>query len=359
MRALVMLGALTALTSAGPAHGDALDDQARAVARTLFRQHIAPRVQDNVPLTASSASFAFTWNSDSDVWERSATTTGSIFLERAETIGKGYVSVNVSYGYVKYNAINGRSLYSDLTKRDPNGVLFTYRIRDAEVQLVNVGATVGIANDAELSLTIPIERIYFAGQFIVEPPVLAPSTVVRRDHFGVGDLVLRGKWLATRSDYANGALGLSLKVPSGDYDRGLSQGDTLLTPAVYVSRTFGDWIEPHVNLGVETNLAEFRDSRLSYAAGATMQLLRSQDWLAPRVSLTLDFLGRVDLAPPEHRNRGSFFGTNRQENIVDFAPGFKLSLWEGSLLSFAVQIPMNDDGLRADVVPVGGVEYVF
>jgi hypothetical protein len=65
------------------------------------------------------------------------------------------------------------------------------------------------------------------------------------------------------------------------------------------------------------------------------------------------------LAPPQDRNSGSFFGTNRQENIVDFAPGMKLNLWGSALLFFAVQIPVNDDGLRADVVPVGGLEYIF
>jgi hypothetical protein len=337
-----------------------LNREAREIGQRLFRDHIGPRIQDNIPLVASSGSFTFTFNRELEVWEREHNTSGPILLERAETLGRGKFDVNVSYGYLKFSEINGRSIDDELQKTRDN-VTFTYRIRAAEAQLVNFTLTYGVTDEVDLSLVVPVERVFFSGRFVLTPPVLEPSAPARFDHFGVGDIELRGKWRALTSDYADVAAGLDLKVPSGDRDKGLGVGDTRLSPLVYASHTFfGDAVEPHVNLGVEINLAEARDSRLLYGGGVTYQLWGSTRQPKGRgLGLTLDLIGKADLQPPENRNRGSFFGTSRQRNLLDVAPGVKVAFSEHLLVYTAVEVPLTSDDIRTAFTPIGGVEALF
>ncbi len=337
-----------------------LDRQAQAIGRELFRSHIGPRVQDNIPLVASSGSFTFTFNRELDVWERERGTSGPILLERAETLGTGKFDINVNYGYLKFKELNGRSLDSGLSKIDENGVKFTYDVSRAEAQIIGFTFIYGVAENADVSLVIPLERLAFAGRFVLDPPVLPASATASEEHFGVGDIELRGKWRALRSDWVDVAAGLDLKMPSGDTDKGLRVGDTRLGVLTYLSHTFLDGtLEPHLNLGVEVNLAEARDSRLFYGAGVTYQLWASGYRRGANVGFTVDLIGKADLMPPEDRDPGSFFGAARQRNILDVAPGLKLELSAHVLLFGAVEVPLTSDDLRTDFTPIGGVEVIL
>jgi hypothetical protein len=363
----LLLAVLTLLLPANPAHAqgmtrDALNRLADEFTNLFFTEQIGPRVQDNVPLVASSTAFAFRWNSDLDVWERVALTTGPIFLERPEPLGKGHFDVNVSYGWVRFSELNGRSLYSGLTKLDPtNRTLFTFRVRTAEVQLVSFAASYGVTDDIDVSLIIPVERVAFSAQFLLNPPIgsFARSDPTRRDHVGIGDITLRSKYRFLKSDLIDAAAGLELDLPSGDPDKGLGLGDTRLIPALYLAKVFAGVIEPHLNVSVETNLDELDDSRLGYGGGLTWQAIATRSGFVRSFDVTVDIIGRADLAPPDQRRRGSFFGTARQEHIVDVAPGFKVALMQSLVIFAAVEVPLNDDGLRPDFVPVGGIEAVF
>ena len=149
-------------------------------------------------------------------------------------------------------------------------------------------------------------------------------------------------------------------MPSGDPDKGLGVGDTRLGVLTYRSHTFlDDTLEPYLNLGVEVNLAEARDSRLFYGAGVTYQLWASGYRRGANVGFTVDLIGKADLVPPEDRNTGSFFGTARQRNILDVAPGVKLELSDHVLFFGAVEVPLTSDDLRTDFTPIGGVEVIL
>jgi hypothetical protein len=337
-----------------------LNKQASDIGKALFRHHIGPRIQDNIPLVSSSASYSFTYNIDLDVWERTQTTNGPILLERAETVGKGRFDLNVSYGYIHFNQINGRGFHNGLRKTDADGVTFTYRIREAEAQLANFTAIYGLTDDIDVSLVVPIERVSFGGQFLLNPPVLPASSVARFDHFGIADIELRAKWHAIRNDYTNVAVGTDLKLPSGNADKGLGVGDTRLAELLYASRTLLDnSIEPHATLGVEVDLDRARESRLIYGAGVTYQIWTSSEHAARGVSLTIDVAGKADLVPPARRDRGSFFGTSRQRNLLDVAPGLKVALSARALVFAAVELPLTNDDVRSDYTPLGGFELIF
>jgi hypothetical protein len=53
------------------------------------------------------------------------------------------------------------------------------------------------------------------------------------------------------------------------------------------------------------------------------------------------------------------FSTKIRPDIVDLAVGFKANI-HGALVGYAnVFLPLNDDGIRADVIPSAGLEVSF
>jgi opacity protein-like surface antigen len=276
---------------------------------------------------SSSSAFTFHFNGELEVWQRSERTTGGIFLERAEPLGAGKADFSIGYAYVKYDEINGRDLSNELQTIDANGAVYTFHVRDAEAQLANFTLTYGATDTIDLSLVIPVERIYMVSNFTVleKNGDLSVSDVDRRDYVGVGDIVLRGKWQALVADYANVATGLELKVPSGDPDKALGLGDTRLTPWLYASQIFRRRIEPHLQAGFEINLADARKSRFAWGAGLDFALISSPHSVVQNVGVVAEVIGRTDLEGPTHVNPDSFFGPARQRNIMDVAAGFKIA----------------------------------
>jgi hypothetical protein len=47
------------------------------------------------------------------------------------------------------------------------------------------------------------------------------------------------------------------------------------------------------------------------------------------------------------------------DNIIDAAFGFKMNLKESLLIMGNIFVPLNDAGLRADVIPTLGLEFSF
>jgi hypothetical protein len=77
--------------------------------------------------------------------------------------------------------------------------------------------------------------------------------------------------------------------------------------------------------------------QFQWIAGAD---LLTTHWL----TLTSDFLGYYDYV---------------NDNVVQWSPGFKVNPLDGLVVSAGFQIPVNRDGLRADVIYTGEVEYNF
>jgi hypothetical protein len=363
-RAFVLMG-LFIQSMASPALGvidqKLLDDLANDTTDLFISETIGPRIQDNIPLVSSSSAFTFRWDSELEVWQRSERTSGGIFLERAEPLGRGRIDFSISYAYVKYDEINGRDLSDELRTTDENGALYTFHVRDAEAQLANFTLTYGLNDRIDVSLVVPVERIYIVSSFTVAEANgdVSTSNTDRREHVGVGDIVMRGKWQALESKYANIATGLELKVPSGDPDKALGLGDTRLTPWLYASQIYAGRIEPHAQAGFEINLAYAQKSRFAWGAGLDVGLFSAPRSALQNVGLVAEAFGRTDLDAPDDDNPNSFFGQARQRNIMDMAVGFKLAFAHEVLIFFATQFPLNSDGLRAEFIPVGGLEAAF
>jgi hypothetical protein len=214
---------------------------------------------------------------------------------------------------------------------------------------------------------------------------------------GVGDIALRTKYHLWRTEAGGAALGLNLQLPSGEVRDFHGTDETHLSTFVYLSQVVGERFEPHLNLGVDFNADDVDRSSFLYAVGTTLLVGKN-------LGLMVDFIGRsefgrfpvrfpseaiyhgaaLDRAPAtctaaqpcfldpskgDPKLKGTpFEGTIpfpffperiKRNDIADFSFGLRYALGTSGSVFFGGIIPLNGDGLRADFIPSGGVEYTF
>jgi len=347
-----------------------LSDDARGLA-TVFSRTVAA----SFPVTGASAAYVYRFDPATDSFQRLNIPLGPVFSERAETIGRHKLSLALNYTLVQYDTINGRDL-DNLTSNDPRGpgdhiavcaspalcepVLGLARI-DLEAQIVSLSATYGVTPNLDLNVLLPLVRTYLrASTTFTGPDPRAPSNpqfpFSFSDHAaeastGLGDVLLRLKYVLTRDAPVDVAGGLTLSLPTGNRANFQGTGDTLAGAAVYTSHTYAERIEPHVNLAFVLDADKFDRSQARYSAGADLRLL---DWL----TLNTDFLGRSDITRPDSIQQPVFLQIERAD-VLQFSTGLKVAPLRHTAVFFNALLPLNEAGLRADRILAFGVEAVF
>jgi hypothetical protein len=182
------------------------------------------------------------------------------------------------------------------------------------------------------------------------------------DATGVGDLLLRTKYHFLSLNGFNLASGLSLRLPTGDEDDFQGLGDVVVTPYLTVSQEYGRF-DFHLQVGVDINADDTERSRVRYGGGMAVQLIE-------RVAFLLDIIGSSNITDQDisvtvpviigSQEVGTQTITQKlRTDIVDLSVGFKAALAQSAVGFAGVFIPLNDDGLRADVVPTAGLEVSF
>ncbi|MCS6924562.1 MAG: transporter [Candidatus Binatia bacterium] len=201
---------------------------------------------------------------------------------------------------------------------------------------------------------------------------------------GVGDISLRTKYHFWRTENGGATVGLNLLLPSGDVDDFHGTDETHVIPFLIVSQVMGDRFEPHVNIGFDFNADDVDRTAFVYAVGATFMV-----W--DRLGLSVDFIGRSEFGrfPAPIPSSAFVFGQRlnrpaasctteqpcnvvrelipfplfpkrvRRNDLEDFSFGVRYALGTSGSIFFGGIIPLNPDGLRADFIPSGGVEYSF
>ncbi|MGH7963456.1 MAG: transporter, partial [Candidatus Binatia bacterium] len=191
------------------------------------------------------------------------------------------------------------------------------------------------------------------------------------DKVGIGDLLLRTKYYLYDAQGFNLALGSSLRVPTGDEDDFQGIGDTTLTPFLALSQEYGP-LDFHANGGIDVNFDDSDRSRVRYAAGITVQVIKqlalvmgvigSSNLTTDRISVKVrQFVNApgTSEAPPTTLPVFRTVSDNLSTDIVDFVIGFKVNPYGSVIIFFNALMPLNNDGLRADVIPAAGVEVSF
>jgi len=322
------------------------------------------------PFNSSAGSFTFTYDRDLGAYVNTSDTLGPLFAERAATVGRGKFSVAFYGTFFNYDTFNGQSL-SDIHVIADHGPVTPVNLETnawfhdkldigvdtkASVVILSPSLTYGITDKLDVSALLPIVNVdmkvnssYHLDIAPNQDPATDPhSTQPGSDSksgsaFGVGDLVTEAKYRF----YENGPIDLAgamlAQFPTGDQHNFLGTGDFLLKPFLIGSRTFPQIfgsplsLTPHVNLGYQFDASNIdRLSAFNYVAGF--------DVGTRRVSLAWDILGYL---------------YHDGMNEVNTSVGVRWNFWKTLVLSGNVILPLNDEGLRSDVITTLGIETYF
>jgi hypothetical protein len=356
----------------------------------------------SLPLPPPASGFTYQFDPGLGVFTRTTTSFGPILSERFETIGARRVSIGFAYQRLSFDSIEGvdlRNVPAVFTHDDAQllggreDVVTTVNSIEAEVSRTAVFISYGVTNQLDVSVAVPIvtaDLVVTSDATIQRIGTTNPETHFFRsleddigahrrftafgNASGLGDVTVRMKGTVKRGTKQGMALGLDLRLPTGDERNLLGTGAPGVNPFVAWSGNFGA-LSPHLNagyqwngesiLGGEPGSGEARDlpDLAQYSAGAVIEV-------HPRITAAVDLLGRYIIDSPRLRledfhaldNRAIFPNitfTSGSFHEISAAAGLKINLFGRLLLDMNLLVRLNSDGLRDKISPLVGIEYAF
>jgi hypothetical protein len=354
-----------------------------------------------IPMPSPASGFTYTFDETLGVYQRSTQSFGPILVERPETLGKGKLSFGVSYQYYSFDSLEGLDLGAVpavFTHDDAqlgggrSDVVTTLTGIDTSVNQMVLSLSYGLGGRLDLSLAVPFVSASLDAHSTAE--IERVGTTNPAIHFygkgggdygtsavysdsgqasGIGDLVLRLKGHAVRGDRLGVALGLDLRLPTGDEEDLLGLGTLGLRPFAALAFSHGR-VAPHLNVGyqwngesvlagdVATGHKEDMPDQVTYAGGLDIGVTK-------RLTLALDVVGAYVIDSPRlvQQTFTTAGGTSYPQigfvtesyGIANGSAGVKINLFGRMLLDVNVLFKLNNSGLRDKVTPLVGLEYAF
>jgi hypothetical protein len=333
------------------------------------------------PITSTVPGFSYVYDPQLQVLERS-TQLGPVFSERAGTVGKGRVEFGGSFLFANLDEVDGRG-FGTAQGLFQNGDFFaleeltvdSFRL---ETYWFNTYLTYGITDRWDVNVLLPFVysnmrvrarrtfTLFDAGGASLgstSPQNLSADD----DAFGIGDVLVRTKYRFIDGP-VNVAGALSIRTPTGNEEDFAGLGDVTVTPAAILSVPVGPH-SLHASLGFEVNADDLERTRARYTIGASFQIIK-------QVAFLLDLLGSSALVDDEFTVVGQGTPVRGLEfvrltddqrtvlavprtDLLDAAAGLKVAITDNVVAFGGVIVPLNDDGIRADLVPTGGIEVGF
>jgi outer membrane putative beta-barrel porin/alpha-amylase len=349
---------------------------------------LSSTVASTYPVASASSAVTYVFNPELDAPERQAGVPGPIIGERARTIGRGQFNIGLSYSYVDLTTINGDDLGALVNRPRVNGRVIIFPVKggvtlrdgrftnflpvrveaDLGVQahILAPSLTYGVTPDLDVNVTLPLLHTTLDVTAHTQVPdprfphfALPPgnpsaqrgSRSLADDASGVGDLLLRAKYVMLRSRWVYMATQLGLSVPTGSRDDLQGTGTTRVQPTLILSHVFANRVEPLLNVGVDCNADNVGQSVVRWAVGATVEL-------ASPLAASLVFLGH-ELALQGERIATPFFFQLERNDQYDASAGLRWRFADSGSVGLNVIVPLNDAGLRADAIPTFEAEYAF
>jgi hypothetical protein len=396
-----------------------------------------------LPIAAPASGISLTFDKSLGVSVASNESFGPILSERAKTVGRHRLHFGFSYEYFHFNNIDGVSLHNIpavLTHADDSvdnpgatcsintssnkkkcafvrDVISTVNSIDLVMNQYTAYAGFGLTKNIDVSVAIPIVNVRMRAassatiidnsgsgdhEFAADPNCPAGEIATDgnclhhlfdqpgRHSTGIGDVTFRVKGTVWQGEHAGVAVGLDVRVPTGDTLNFQGSGATAIRP-------FGVWsysgrISPHVNVGYEWdgdsvlagNLATGTKGDLPnqfvYSAGVDAGVLK-------RLTLAFDLIGQLVLNgeqvsvasqsflgpcntdvpfgptgclnPAPNVNRPNLATNTGNYTITNASFGVRLNPYKRLLISGSVLVKLDNGGLRADYVPLFSLSYTF
>lgn len=367
---------------------DPLDLVADAVEQSFARA---------LPLPAPSSGVSYSFDPATGNFQRDPTTYGQIYLDRADSLAAGRFNVSFVYQYVGLDSIEGHDA-DDLRNAGPiplgdipAAIDFPGLSVGVDVQQFLLAASYGITDKLEVSLALPLVYSDISAESTLTGAAQAPDgeiVIIQEafddddSTFGVGDVLLRGKYRFLELDEVHLAGGLLLRFPSGNEQDLQGIGYFEVSPALLVSTRMyrpASWarLQGFMNASIDFNTEDVASSDARWGFGL--------DW-APvdRFTGAIAFLAQnqfARVAPPgtftaplcrsdvvtcatDPNARGGtqqLFGlSGDRPDYYTFSIGGRGSVWRDTMFLFAnVAIPLNDGFVRTTPIPLVGLEATF
>src|SRR5262245_28716847 len=366
---------------------------------TPYIQRLAIRGID-FPVTSTTPGIVYQWDQDLGTWTP-VRSLGPVFAERARTLGARKFEVGAFLLYGDLDEVDGgpfgttsKDVHTSELNHQGLDVCYACDIKSFHLRQLslNLSSTYGLADGWDLNVLLPIVHTELAvrARRVVDVLTKHPQPPLDPDQdflggqevpaslnagaWGVGDLLLRTKYVLLRAGKPRPqpiiATGLALRIPTGNSENFQGLGDVTVTPFMVGSYLIGR-NEIHANVGVELNAGDISSTRMRYAIGVALQPFDA-------VAAFLDVIGSSGLQSeqfPVGKGAGAVtapssapntlcqgdvnFGSIPRSDLVDLAMGFKVHFLRAGTAFVGAIVPLTKDGLRADVVPTGGVEVAF
>ena len=372
----------------------------------------------SIPSPASGV--LFTYDETLHTYMPSQESYGPIVTERAETIGRHRIFVATTYQFLDFNSLDGIDLkhlpvvYSHVEFPIAGQIpafeqeyITTQNRIDLKAHQTTLIGTFGLTSRIDISVAVPILDVRLgitSNATIVRnaPQPVAPSdplfgtTVDGYFHFfninnpagsvnqtfsnfksaaGIGDVVFRIKGTVFKGERFRVGLGLDVRTPTGDAENFLGSGTPGYKP--FIAASYAGRVSPHVNLGFQYNGDSLLAGDLNtastgklpneffYSGGVDVAARRRLTLVADVVGTRLSSAIRIRQSAFVDINGVSLSGIPQTTvyrdpvNMIDISTGVKYKPWGNLLLTANVAFKANDSGLRAKVIPLGGISYSF
>ena len=372
-------------------------DQAGSTSILAFLGNAIGASVDNTPITAASSGTTFEFVNGAPV--KTSTSSGSVFGERAQTLGRGqfYIGMNVTQMHferlrgIPVNDIIINFTHQNVAPTDTmgspafeNDVIQVQVAMNVNLLVSTLVASYGLVDGIDLSVAVPVVRTsieansvatilplgegegssphFFGGT--ASNPITTAVASTSGAATGIGDVAARAKINITQTKSFGTAILLEGRFPTGDAKNLLGSGSFSGRGELISSATFGVW-SPHVNVGyvlrdgdLETNsiLANIGFDQL-VASNITMGFDLLSDWQVGASKLVIPAPVQYQ-APYPHEQPVSNI-PNQRDNFASASVGFKFTTQRGIVVVTNALFPLRNSGLQPSVVWSGGLEYTF
>ena len=331
------------------------------------------------PIGSSAGGFTFTFDAATRTFRRAAPSFGPMFGERAITAGEGRAGIGFNYIRNSYDAFDGVSLTDGSLQTVTLRTAGTARASGTAQLTIRTDTLVMFANVAlnewfDASIAVPFVNLRIEGTHQIADQVSEGSATAS----GIGDIALRSKIRLYQRDQGGVALGIDLRIPTGDPEAMLGAGVSRTLVSGIWSTTAGSFA-PHASFGFEYWGDAFQvydpllQSRidagrhgLAYEGGVEYAATDRLTVNGELIGRTLNDGGRLayrdlPLLPNPFGITTASVATvdPRGLNRVYVAGGIKWNFSGTALLTANVLLPVNDQGLRDHFTPVIGLDWGF
>ena len=330
------------------------------------------------PIGSSAGGFTFTFDPVTRSFRRAAPSFGPMFGDRAITAGQGRAGMGVNFIHSTYDALDGiriddgslRTVVFYGGSSAPTGAATLTITSDTVVMFANLS----LNRWFDASLAAPWVTLRLDGAHSIAGQQAVGTATAQ----GLGDVALRGKIRLYEQRQGGVALGVDLRLPTGDPEAMLGAGVTRTLVSGIWSGTLGP-VVPHASFGYEFWSDPFRAfdplQQAPIDAGKNGTLLQGGvEWAATnRLTVNGEFMQRtirngarltykaVPLpANPFGLTSASVASIDpRGLDRASVAGGIKWNIAGTALLTANVLIPVTDAGLVDHLTPVFGLDWGF